>query len=685
MISIKNQVYCTIKVKDVEVTTTNAFLGAMIFEGGVNTCATFMLFLQDTHSKFTSEQLFLEGSEVEVLLAKSNMDSNSKRRKFRVVTPISTAHAHGPKVQLNCIIDAPKFTAQANRQGIKGSSDKVLKTLAEDCGLTFSGPSDFNGKSMNDEQAWLMIAETRIRSAGLVCKHAWADAQSCMNFRVTADGELRYRNLTDVINTPPDKINYVFLHNAMDADNDKSKKVILVREAKDNSSAGLASTMMNYGSTKVEKKLSGDVSSYEKLEVETPGAYLNINDKVAKEVDRSRFEYSPIDCGNTHPKYEEAEYQNKKLNALFTERLFVLVDEVSNVQIFDPVIYRQADADLKKQVKNSDVYVVMSKVTVITGGSHYCEKLELARMSLTMGDEDMKTPQTFGSEKTMLPDVKVDTSASGAKSTLQDAIKLEAVNQQVVNSTTMLKSQQSTVASITSEGRTLFGDANASIQQSANNWRDTLQSLTQPIREISQKVDQLEGNYTSMATSAKALYDTYRELKSNPSEALRGAVLSAAGGALSGTVESISQAMQLQSINLGFQDLKTLAPSSVRNTVIFKEYSEAVDELDSKTTGVFNNSASTWNYNVATLKNETYQETGKYNDSAYKVSLLMSNATTTSSQAEAFVANEWVKETLGEPAYISSKSLARRTSEFTSLNADFKEMGRQVARAEGWE
>jgi hypothetical protein len=682
MLAIANQVYSTIKIKDVEVSSMNGFHGISCFEGGTNFVACLQMIIGDTQSKFSTNELFVEGNQVEVVIAKSVQDANTVPNKFRVHSVKALNAAQGPILTVNCILDAPLFIAKANRQAIKGTSDFVLQKLAEESALKFSGPKDFNGKALNDNQTWLNTTENKLKFAFETTRHGWMDEHSCMAFYVSASGVLIYRNLTDVINTPADKIKHIFVHNALPADSDKAKKTHLVREAKDNSQSGFMSSWQNYGSTKVEQTLTGETVSYSKVPVVTPGSYLPINDVVAKSVERARYEYAPISCGNTHDHYQQALYQNIKLLALFTERVFVLINTVSTVQLFEPVIYRQADADLTKQVKNTDIYIVVAKTIVIKDATFYAEKLELARMSLVMGDKDLKTPQTFGSEKSMIPDVQLNPLSKAAAASSVLAKGLDSVSQELMNATSLLVNQRNSVVSMLSGARNTVQGVVDGIKNGTIDELSGLHSMVASANAFSDSVEHLYQNYASTALSAKRMYDTYKKLGIKGT--VRGAIMSVAGGYISGVTESLSQAVGLRTVYNLFGDYKLHIPTPLKNTVIFKQYNDAVTRLDKATTTVYDHAATTWNYGVASANDKLYQSTGVHSDTAYKFNSLMNDARITSSRAQVVAGDSLVRQTVGNAPFTSTVEWSSRVTPFVDLSTDLKEVGRHESRIQGW-
>ena len=414
MLNIEDRIYVTLKVDGQDIgDMVGGFNSILLCEGNLMRIPSCKIALSDRTSMYSSNRALSDGNEVEALVTKSTADNQTIARKYRVFMPRATSSAEGPSTQIICILNSPKYVTESVSESYKGNSEQALRALAKKCGLMFSGPSDFNGRAMNDSQVWLNSMTTRSTAMLNIVRHSWMDANSGMAIAVTSRGEMRFRNLIDVINISVDKINYVLLHNALPSDSDRSKKTYIVRQARERSIAGASNTSINYGAAHTESQLTGEHVTVDKLDVKTKGGFLPINSAVKGIVNKAQHSYSELDCGNTHAHFQAAIYQNQRVWALFSERESVLVHDVTDLELFDPVIYRQADADVSMPVKATDVYIVIGKTVCITAAAQYAERLELARMSLTMkGNAPLVGPGVFSSEKSLLPDVSIPSNAS---------------------------------------------------------------------------------------------------------------------------------------------------------------------------------------------------------------------------------------------------------------------------------
>lgn len=419
MINIDGKIFANIQIDGNDIPSSANLLNQIVLtEGNGALSPAVQLVLNDTSGHLTSDLALTEGNEILVTVGKNIDDIKTVSRQYRLFGMRQQVTAFGPQILAVGIYDAPGFLSGSYRESYSGTSSDVIKQIAQKCKLCYSGPEDFNGKHAADSQVWLNVCKNRAMFIQETTRHGYIDEHSGMASALTSLGQLRYRNLLDVIETPPEQIKRLFLHNVpAEQLQDSSKVIYPVRQAKDRSHAGLMNNWQNYGSTRVSHDLSGKPKIDQQLGVKTNASFLAINDQVAQTIGKSRIDYSPLHCGNTHDTYFRALYQNVKHLGLFSERLSLLVTEVTDVQLFDPVIYRQANADLTQPVKNSDIYLVVGKTIFVKGGTSYAERIELARMSLTTkGETELKCQDPGSDSYAAIPNSSIDPVSMGVPS-----------------------------------------------------------------------------------------------------------------------------------------------------------------------------------------------------------------------------------------------------------------------------
>jgi len=393
MLIVAGRIFIDIKIDQKSIDNApNLFNTLTLSESIASLFPAATILLNDYTGKLQKELALTEGNEVLVTVGRSPSELSTVSRQYRLFGVKQDMASFGPVMHVHCIYDAPDFISKNSNEHYLGTSSKVLQSVADKCKLYYCGPEKYNGRSMNDSQNWWNINRSRASfSQQNVARHGYMDNYSAMCAAVTSLGELRYRNLMDVIESPLERIEYLFVHAAPQAEEDKKLSVYLVDKAEAHSDAGLMNSWQNYGSTRVVHSRHGDESFEESVDVNTSGKYLAVNDQVSKTIGKARFDHSLLDCGNVNEKYERAFYQNVKQLALFSERVSVLVSSPTTVQLLDPVLYRQSFSDPKETASVSDIYIVVGKTIRVKQGIYYAERLELVRMSLTeKGESSLK-------------------------------------------------------------------------------------------------------------------------------------------------------------------------------------------------------------------------------------------------------------------------------------------------------
>lgn len=505
MLNIRDQVYLTIKIDGAEV--NGIFIKDLtLAEGNGAYAPTMRLEADDPSSLLSTSRALSEGNTIEVFLAKKPGARNSVARKYRIFGPTRDNNSYNPNLRIIGVLDSPKYFTASARESFTGTSDQVLKQVAGICGLKYAGP--VNGRTLNDRQIWLDVCTTRARFIYETTRHGYMDDRSCMESIVTSTHDLLYRNLIDEINTPLQKIKVLFEHSSHPSTDGRTH--FIAKEARDRSSAGVMSHWVNYGSTRCNNNIDGYQKDRAAVDVRAPSAYLAINQEVSDMIKRTRFDYAEIDCTNTHKEYQNALYQNKKLLALFTETMSILVNEVTDVKLLDPVIYRQADADPNVKVRNEDVYLVVGKTIVVRGGIHYAERLQLSRISLHIkGQAPLKT--SLGSDSFCGSQV-------GGKSSIISQASINQLNfgtfdscmSQVSSVASPLNSITQTVNSITSSISALSNPSTALaeiaklVSSASPEAGSALNGLLSTLTSVSNTVGQLQSSYTSITDTLKS-------------------------------------------------------------------------------------------------------------------------------------------------------------------------------------
>ena len=298
-------------------------------------------------------------------------------RNYRLFGSQERNPYQGPTINAVGVLDAPNYYAENVTDWYEGTSDAAMAKLAGQAGLKYNGP----GSTDDKQDAWLLVTKTRAAFMNEIARHGYVNPLSFMAAGATSLKELRYKNVTEVFRGSPVA---KFSHNREEAG------AIYVHESKDMSTAGMSDSWGNYGMHRHEHRLDGEHKKYTRMAVQKVSPWLPVNSEVSGKIGkRARMDYMLLDGENQHKKYWEAFYQNQRKLALMSETVMILVQDVTPVQLFDLVSYRQANANIEKEVKLTDMYMVTGKAVVVKGGTHYAEKIQLKRYTLT---KDGKSP-----------------------------------------------------------------------------------------------------------------------------------------------------------------------------------------------------------------------------------------------------------------------------------------------------
>lgn len=679
MFSISDKVFVSFKIDGEEIAGPNMFKQILLVEGNKNVLPVAQITLTDHQSLFSSpDKSITEGNLIEILVTRSPIDTRIPIRRYRAFCPRAEHNADGPTYIIPAIIDAYKFHTSSVVESFEGDSDSVLKKIADKCDMNYSGIKDSSGRSTNDAQVWLSVAKTRMALVQNIVRHSFLDQHSAMSHCVTSLNELRLRNLTDVMATPIDKIKYVFMHNT--APKSDSKKTWFVKESRETSDSSLMNSWLNYGSKRIRPSLTGTPDVFEKQKVKVPGKYLPINGDLKAEVETSRIEYAPIDCGNTHQYYDQAGYQNQKLLALFSEQLSILVEDVTEVQLYDPVIYRQSDSDIASPIRVSDVYMVVGK-TIAIQNNQYAERIELARMSLTMkGSTELKAPADLNNTPSILPGPSiVDAGLATAKSNLNvkalsgaignvtaAAGKVEALKGQVAGSLAGLKDKAGGMVSALASG------VETSIVAAAGPLSSALSVATSVMGTANGLISGCTAACTGLLDQAKSLV---------PASLV--AVVSGKGSLLDSVTSQLGIAGSAHSANDLVKDIMKKIPKPLRKLGPLKELQAKADKFDA----VINSNAAKitgqWNKVTSKLRGVEEKATdiiGKGAAVSSKLNSVLTTANATNDSLKKVVANAWSKDLNSTPNYLDGSVLTQRTQPYKDLGTSLSQLDNSIKR-----
>lgn len=398
ILDVDGTAYCSIAIQDARVPPSSNFVDSIyIQDGGFGTPnPVLQLILNDSTGTLDQDLNIQDGTLITIKLAKER--EKVKVRNFRVFNFTKQQVASGPQMVVTCIFDAPTWLAGVYTESVRGSSDAVMADLAGKAGLEYDGAG-----GTDDVMTWLNVNRTRSSFSEDVAIRGRASPQSCMARTVTLDNKLKYKDLYKVITESP---KWSYLQNSESGSS--AGTPITVRETQNASTSGLATHIMNYGQTQYQHSLN-ESGQHVVSGVDAPvfGASLPINEDVRGAIAGrgAQINYTGWDPGtepkpasNIHEFYEESKYQNLRYLGLLSERVRLLTDDYTEVEVFDCASYRQSDAvsgEFQEKKALAGNWIVGGKTIWIRAGHKYCEVHFLYRPTIM----EAGNTETAGGEK----------------------------------------------------------------------------------------------------------------------------------------------------------------------------------------------------------------------------------------------------------------------------------------------
>lgn len=594
MLSIVGQSYAEIKIDGGDLPGGfNVISSVDVCASTMVLCPTMAMTISDRNSVLSRQRSLTDGNPISVTLAKSYDDPNMKRHDFRLFGHRTPTVDRGQVVRIVGIIDAPKYVNSSPSKAYVGTSEEVLRAVATECGLSFSGPNAFNGKQMDDSQTWLAVGKKYCQFAHEVARHGFMDETSGMILALTSQGELRYRNVIDVLNQPLEKIQTVFAHGVVSSEADTGRNVVFVREVGDANISGYTNSWMNYGSSAVTNKIDGDesIAVESGVDIKTTAKALPINAEAKAAAPHVRVDYSPRDAGNVHEKYERGLFQNLKVLGLMSQKLSLLCDYASDVELLDAVIYRQAGADYTQPVKQTDVYLVVGKTLVLRGGRFYAERIEIAKIGVTMEGEAELSGTSLTSK---LPDTSFNLSGA-AGGLLGKAKSLADIGNNLSQATARVQSAASSVTSAVNAALSPVANAINAIDSAVDSVEQTVQGAISAAEGVYESV---EGFYRSMESQYKDLENAIAGIPEGINSSLSEMLATASGGAMEAVSSCIPALNQSSIFGKTMNKLKDRALTKVSDKLSDStsgKLDAVTDKLQQQADKVHNKFADVWN------------------------------------------------------------------------------------------
>ena len=406
----EQQLYTELKINGQAVSGVNS-LGQIHGLAGLS-CVfpTLEIHLSDFTAKFTGSNALVEGTALELLLGRDAESANVF--KFAVVKASYDDGTAG-NIRIYARYDAPKYTLEASRESVRGTSVAAIREILSRCGLELE-----SSLSTNDDMTWLNIGKVRSAFIRSIADRGYINKESCTRFALFYDGVGYYEDINALMRKEPD------VEICMNTKAAKGIKAFHAMEVQSRSISGLVNRNQ-YGNEQVRPSIKErEPELLNSIQPPVSGAGLQVNDKTNKDIVASRIDYAYYDTGtgipgsNFHDFYQEAKYQNDRYSDLFSEIVRVRIPAVTGIKPFQVVYLNHGRAgDVGNTAEKTSGKYIVGNVGFMVKGRQYFEYVDLYR---NYTGESGTTPVIAGSAGSS--EIKPDSANSVPKSTASTAV-----------------------------------------------------------------------------------------------------------------------------------------------------------------------------------------------------------------------------------------------------------------------
>lgn len=302
-------------------------------------------------------------------------NSRSIRSTFRQFgAPKFEPGAGGFTTTILGLLDAPLYLNQRVPRSYNDTSANVANEVANAVGFNIRR---WNGESTvdptSDVQTWRPSTLKYPEFMQKLCDNAYAGDGSCFVCGVSEERSLYYRNIAELIKKQPTA---KFVQSPT-----QNGGAILypITEWRIRSKAGTLNNWIGYSHNAGQHNRNGSYSQQTQLNVVRGSNFLEMDKSLVNALQggKARYEYRPLDCGNTYQNLEKARYQNKRIRSTFSSVIDVKTEAMTQEDILCNVgfeAYDVATREINAMYKGN--YVIMAKTRCVVG-SRYYEKYTL--------------------------------------------------------------------------------------------------------------------------------------------------------------------------------------------------------------------------------------------------------------------------------------------------------------------
>lgn len=305
-----------------------------------------------------------DGTPVSITLGDGkNGDTGSM--SFKVVGDPQSKPGYSTEiVSFSAVLDHLPYMRKIISGSTKGTSGDAIAMAASQAGLKTEIDST------NDSMVWLPNNKPLAAFVRHVAERGWASATSCMLTGVTDGSLLRYKDLDKIISGG--------------ASVEYGVNGIPVLQHVITSKSHVQNNIAGYGSTSTTLMGDGSFKELAKIGMRMIGNRAAAGAEMSASLGSlgGRIETRPLDAGNTHDKWAEAQHQNRRIKSNFAFDVNILIDVLTDESKIlngsDLMLYSKATGGILTSVTGS--YIITSKVRSLMN-NRYFEKLTLTAQS----------------------------------------------------------------------------------------------------------------------------------------------------------------------------------------------------------------------------------------------------------------------------------------------------------------
>lgn len=368
--TIKDSGYFSLRINDTELPTSLNLIRSATGVESLSMPPVAVFEFNDTNGVLRDKLAIVDGTKISIDVGASS--SRFETQHYTAYAPRTQEVAGGRIITATCVLNKPKFLYDVRSHYSRSTSVEAIRKLcsASDVKLVTELQS-------NDSMTWLSVAKAPRMTVRDILQRAWIGEGKLPLGILTSKGEFILRDVTAQLDNPKAKLVYM-------ANPETGELPVL--EWRTKSISGLMNVLDNYGSEEVAVMMDGTQTERKGVKMSSRGD-VNINSDVKKEIVTTRISHKPYDPGSTgaaanvHKKWHDAEYNNNKVAASFTELGRVLFRGYAGLTLLDALTLRVCSRQEDTQnfiAKDSGVWLIVGRTWKFES-SRYYESYMLSR------------------------------------------------------------------------------------------------------------------------------------------------------------------------------------------------------------------------------------------------------------------------------------------------------------------